>query len=197
MKHDVESLNQLTLQIRDVVSIVENISSQTNLLALNASIEAARAGEHGKGFAIVAGEVRKLAEQSAEASTHIRGIVVDILSAKEEVTNSLQTTDEQVDRSMSSIHEASVVFDQLIQLQEQLKTQLDMVVSASRESAAGGETVGVEMRSLQHHAKENDESIDGIVGSIHSLQEAMNEIDEFAKEVKGQALHLTTGLQKS
>ncbi|MEW9502354.1 methyl-accepting chemotaxis protein [Jeotgalibacillus marinus] len=193
----VSHLEQKTNEIGQALDAITQIADQTNLLALNASIEAARAGEHGKGFAIVAGEVRKLAEQSADASTHIRDIVVDILKAKEEVTTSLKHTDQQVDKSMSSIHEASIVFDQLVHLQESLKQQLDMVVLASRESATGGENVGAEMRVLQLHAKQNDESIEGIVTSVQALQQAINEIDGFAQEVKGQAIHLTTDLQKT
>ena len=72
MKENVDSLNQLSTQIRQVVSIVEGISNQTNLLALNATIEAARAGEHGKGFAVVANEVRKLSEQTKKSVESIK-----------------------------------------------------------------------------------------------------------------------------
>ena len=90
------SLNNQTQEITKLVSVI-TIAAQTNLLALNAAIEAARAGEHGKGFAVVADEVRKLAEQVSISVTDITGIVNDIQVESTEATESLQNGYKEVE----------------------------------------------------------------------------------------------------
>ena len=126
MKENVDKLNELSTQIRQVVTIVEDISNQTNLLSLNASIEAARAGEHGKGFAIVANEVRKLSEQTQKSVESIRTFTEQITEQNENVVNSLlevkgltedgqkisQKTGEAFDRIVNSANENLVTVQQ-------------------------------------------------------------------------------------
>ncbi|PNB76989.1 methyl-accepting chemotaxis protein, partial [Pseudomonas sp. FW305-BF6] len=82
--HSVKQLEKHTKEVEKIIGFVGEIAAQTNLLALNASIEAARAGEHGRGFAVVAEEVRKLADQSADA---VQGITNLILNIQHEVKN--------------------------------------------------------------------------------------------------------------
>ncbi|MFB1082905.1 methyl-accepting chemotaxis protein [Jeotgalibacillus sp. JSM ZJ347] len=193
----VQILDEKTNEIDAALNQITGIAEQTNLLALNASIEAARAGEHGKGFAIVAEEVRKLAEQSASVSVNIRDVVSEISSAKEEVAASLEETRSKMDGSMHAINQTSEVFEVLIKKQEELKQQFRLILEAARLSSEGGTAVQEKMEMMQQHAADNDHGIEDIVHAVHELETTFDEIAQFAYAVKDQAGHLTEDLKKT
>ena len=114
MKENVDNLNELSTQIRQVVTIVEDISNQTNLLSLNASIEAARAGEHGKGFAVVANEVRKLSEQTQKSVESIRTFTEQITEQNANVVNSLLEVKELTEDGQKISRKTGEAFDRIL-----------------------------------------------------------------------------------
>lgn len=114
MKENVDNLNELSTQIRQVVTIVEDISNQTNLLSLNASIEAARAGEHGKGFAVVANEVRKLSEQTQKSVESIRTFTEQITEQNKNVVNSLLEVKELTEDGQRISQKTGEAFDRIV-----------------------------------------------------------------------------------
>ena len=114
MKENVDSLNQLSTQIRQVVSIVEGVSNQTNLLALNATIEAARAGEHGKGFAVVANEVRKLSEQTQKSVESIKVFTEQINEQNVKVISNIQEVEQLTDDGQSKSEMTRKAFDRIV-----------------------------------------------------------------------------------
>jgi hypothetical protein len=94
----IERVNDVTTNVREFVGLIESISDQTNLLALNAAIEAARAGEHGRGFAVVADEVRNLAQRTGQATSEISELVNTINNEAGEATGGIQATVEKTDK---------------------------------------------------------------------------------------------------
>lgn len=156
----VENLSQQSKEISKLVSVINDIADQTNLLALNAAIEAARAGEHGKGFAVVADEVRKLAEQVSFSVKDISEIVMKIQYETEQVTTSLQDGYSEVTKGTNQINLTGETFnnintalgsmnDNIKDVADTLNSFIDKtlkmnvaiedIASVSQESAAGVE----------------------------------------------------------
>ena len=109
----VNHLEKYSLDIRDILEIIDNISEQTNLLALNASIEAARAGDAGRGFAVVAEEIRKLAEETAKSTVRIVDIVKNITGKTSEVKKHMDEMVETIDSQAKSMNDVKVKLNEI------------------------------------------------------------------------------------
>lgn len=166
----IKALGERSNKISNIVKTINSISEQTNLLALNAAIEAARAGEAGRGFAVVADEVRKLAEESSQATDQISDLIDDI---KREIGSAVESMDKN----------ASQVNDGTISIQEALKS-FESIPSLV-------DNINLSLMKMVSTAEENASSTGLLSSSIQQVTSAMQQISSAAQELNSGAEELT------
>lgn len=195
---DVEQMmtqtNESAGQIREASDLISGIADQTSLLSLNASIEAARAGAAGRGFAVVAEEIRKLADQSDEASRRIRETIENILSDFAGVVRSMQQMREVIDQQNSHIRSTETtvkdVVDGLGRTAQGIGTILGEM---ERLEAARGDVDGV-IASLSAVAKENARGIEGSQETVRRVADGFATVTEAAGKLRAAASALADDL---
>jgi methyl-accepting chemotaxis protein len=155
----VEELGKSSEKIGDIVKVINEIADQTNLLALNAAIEAARAGEHGRGFAVVADEVRKLAERTTGATSEISVMISGIQSDTENAVNSIYSGTEEVNKGKELTNRAGESLEKINTATLNVIDLVTHVATASEEQSATSEQI---TRSIEGISQVTQESAVGI-----------------------------------
>jgi methyl-accepting chemotaxis protein len=144
----VEGLGKSSDQIGEIISVIDDIADQTNLLALNAAIEAARAGEQGRGFAVVADEVRKLAERTTSATKEIATMIRKIQTETAEAVKSMQEGTSEVQRGILSADKASASLKDIVLGSQRVTDMVTQIATASEEQSSASEQISKNVAAI-------------------------------------------------
>lgn len=214
----INELGEQSQKIGDIIQVIDEIAEQTNLLALNAAIEAARAGEQGKGFAVVADEVRKLAERSSKATKEIADLITDMQRGTKLAVESMQVGSKEVENGVNlaqkageslyrivdgvkkagiKVHEIMELIDDVLHSSQEVTEAVNNVASiteensaATQEMAASSEQVNISMQNVAGISEENAASSEEVSESAKNLKISIQGISTSSTQLASMAQEL-------
>jgi len=187
IRHKIQTIAELILELSDfvqsissTVGLVEDIAEQTNLLALNAAVEAARAGEHGKGFAVVASEIRKLADESKQATAKIISLINDIQQTANSTVLATEEGTKEIESGLELAHVISENIEQLINVMSEISNDMHSIIDSSKQihidsKATDGyvKEISKIVETNQKISKENESIFEKIENTSNNLKDSV------------------------
>ena len=180
----VQALGKSSNEIGEIIQVIDDIADQTNLLALNAAIEAARAGEHGRGFAVVADEVRKLAERTTKATKEIATMIKQIQKDTGGAVQSMQEGTKEVERGKIMADKAGDSLQKIISGASKVADVIMQVAAASEEQSAASEQISKNIEAISNVTNESAAGIQEIAKASEDLNRLMLNLEGLISNFK-------------
>lgn len=180
----IQELGKNSQQIGDIVQVIDDIADQTNLLALNAAIEAARAGEQGRGFAVVADEVRKLAERTTKATKEIAEMIMKIQNDTKTAVDSVTEGSAVVEEGKKLAARAGESLKEIISGANEVVDLANQVASASEEQSSTAEQISRNIESISNVANESAAGVQQIASAADDLNRLTENLNHLVSQFK-------------
>lgn len=192
----VAKLGERSKEIGEIIDTISGIAGQTNLLALNAAIEAARAGEQGRGFAVVADEVRKLAEQSQDAAKKISELIGEIQGDTEKAVAAMNNGTREVKTGSDAVNAAGTTFWEIADLVNQVSSQVKEISASIQQIASGSQQIVNSVKRIDELSKKSGNESQSVSAATEEQLASMEEIASSSQALANLAYELQTEVAK-